>query len=98
MRFLKMLAATLLATAAPALAQTAAPLPDAEPAMWKVSDADTTINLFGSFHALDGKRDWFTDEVKQAFDASQEVVLEIISPEDQAEMLPLVQKFAFTAP
>ena len=50
--------------------------------MWVVRDADTTIYLFGTFHALDGKRDWFNDEVRQAFDASQDVVLEIITPDD----------------
>ena len=85
MRFLKKtLAAALLSGAAPALAAPALPaaLPDAEPAMWVVRDADTTIYLFGTFHALDGKRDWFNDEVKQAFDASQDVVLEIITPDD----------------
>ena len=32
--------------------------------MWVVKDADTTIYLFGTFHALDGKRDWFNDEVQ----------------------------------
>jgi uncharacterized protein YbaP (TraB family) len=77
---------------------TASPLPDAEPAMWMVRDRDTTIYLFGTFHALDGKRDWFNDEVKQAFDASQEVVLEIVTPDDPREMMPSLQKFAFTAP
>ncbi len=77
---------------------TAAPLPDAEPAMWVVKDADTTIYLFGTFHALDGKRDWFNDEVKAAFDASHDVVLEIITPDNPAEMLPSLKKFAFTAP
>ncbi len=77
---------------------TAAPLPDAEPAMWVVRDADTTIYMFGTFHALDGKRDWFNDEVKAAFDASQDVVLEIITPDNPADMLPSLKKFAFTAP
>lgn len=81
MRFLKSFAAALLVSAAPALLAAPA-LPDAEPAMWVVRDADTTIYLFGTFHALDGKRDWFNDEVKQAFDASQDVVLEIITPDD----------------
>ena len=76
---------------------TAAPLPDAEPAMWVVSDKDTTIYLFGTFHALDGKRDWFNDEVRAAFDASQEVVLEIIMPDDPAEMRPALVRHAFTA-
>ena len=27
--------------------------------MWVLSDADTTIYLFGTFHALDGATDWF---------------------------------------
>jgi uncharacterized protein YbaP (TraB family) len=82
-------------TAAPAAAQA---LPDAEPAMWVVKDADTTIYLFGTFHALDGKTDWFNDEVRDAFDASQEVVLEIITPENPAEMRPALLRHALTAP
>ena len=76
---------------------TAAPLPDAEPAMWVVRDKDTTIYLFGTFHALDGKRDWFNDEVRAAFDASQEVVLEIITPDDPLDMRPALIRHAFTA-
>jgi uncharacterized protein YbaP (TraB family) len=55
--------------------------PDAHPAMWVVNDADTIIYLFGTFHALDGKSDWFNDEVKTAFAASDELVLETIVPE-----------------
>ena len=83
MRLIKTLAAAFLASA-PAVAAPA--LPDAEPAMWVVKDSDTTIYLFGTFHALDGKRDWFNDEVKQAFDASDDVVLEIITPENPASL------------
>lgn len=91
MRFLKSLTAALLIGTAPA---TAAPaLPDAEPAMWMVKDADTTIYLFGTFHALDGKADWFNDEVREAFDASQDVVLEIITPDNPAELGPVVMKY-----
>lgn len=85
---------TLLCTAATAAAAPAAPaLPDAEPAMWMVKDDDTTIYLFGTFHALDGKRDWFNDEVKQAFDASQDVVLEIVTPDDPRTLAPLFAKY-----
>lgn len=69
-------------------------LPDAEPAMWVVKDADTTIYLFGTFHALDGKRDWFNDEVRQAFDSSQDVVLEVLTPDNPAELGPIVLKYA----
>jgi uncharacterized protein YbaP (TraB family) len=49
--------------------------------MWVVNDADTVIYLFGTFHALDGKSAWFNDEVKTAFAASDELVLETIVPE-----------------
>ena len=66
---------------APAAAPRTAPLPDADPALWVVRDADTTIYLFGTFHLLDG-RPWFNDEVRTAFDASDELVMEAILPED----------------
>ena len=41
------------APAAPA----AQALPDADPALWVVRDADTTIYLFGTIHMLDGRPD-----------------------------------------
>jgi uncharacterized protein len=91
---------TLLAAAALAAANTqgapaAAPaLPDADPAIWVVKDPDTTIYLFGTFHVLDGKADWFNDEVKTAFDRSSEVVLEAKLPDDPASIAPIVQKYA----
>jgi uncharacterized protein len=88
------LAATLLG-ANPALAQTAtAALPDADPAIWVVKDPDTTIYLFGTFHALDGKSAWFNDEVKTAFDQAKEVVLELPPEEDKAKLQPIIMKYA----
>lgn len=68
-------------------------LPDADPALWVVRDADTTIYLFGTFHMLDG-RPWFNDEVRTAFDLSNELVLEAIVPEDPAAIQPLIIRFA----
>ncbi len=89
----KLLFAAALASAAfPSYA--AAPRPDADPAIWVVKDEDTTIYLFGTVHLLDGKSDWFNDEVKAAFDASQEVVLEAVLPEDPAALQPLIVKYA----
>ena len=85
-----------LVAAAPSLAQTAPPaqaaasaaaLPDADPALWVVKDPDT-------FHALDGKVAWFNDEVKTAFDKSNELVLEIPPIEDKAAIQPVVLKYA----
>ena len=75
----------------------AAALPDADPAVWVVRDDDTTIYLFGTFHLLDGKSDWFNDEVKAAFEASQEVVLEAVPPENPLELQSMVMKYAMDA-
>ena len=81
--------------AAPALAEApAAKLPDADPAIWVVKDPDTTIYLFGTFHALDGKSDWFNEEVKTAFDRSGELVLEIPPMDDKAALQPVIMKYA----
>lgn len=94
---IKMLAsAAFCALAVSAQAQAPA-LPDADPAMWVVKDADTTVYLFGTFHGLDGKADWFNDEVKAAFDTSSEVYVEAILPENPAELQPLVMKYALDA-
>ena len=91
------LAAALAAVLTPALPASAATLPDADPAMWVVKDQDTTIYLFGTFHVLDGKTDWFNDEIRQAFDRSDEVVLEAIIPEDPAALAPLMAKYAIAS-
>jgi uncharacterized protein YbaP (TraB family) len=74
-------AAIAAASVAPAPAHHAPLVPDARPAIWVVNDADTVIYLFGTFHALDGKSAWFNDEVKTAFAASDELVLETIVPD-----------------
>lgn len=55
------------------------PPPDAVPgpALWAVSDADTTIYLFGTVHALPRDKDWFDPRIERAFAASAELVTEI---------------------
>ena len=88
-------AAPTQTTPAPAArsAQPAQALPDADPALWVARDEDTTVYLFGTFHLLDG-RPWLNDEVKAAFDASNELVLEAIPPENPAEVQPLIARYA----
>jgi uncharacterized protein YbaP (TraB family) len=49
--------------------------------MFVVRDGDTTIYIFGTFHALDRNAEWFNDQVKVAFDQSDELVLETLIPE-----------------
>jgi uncharacterized protein YbaP (TraB family) len=60
----------------------------ADPALWVVTDADTTIYLFGTIHLLKPGLGWFDDDVKTAFDRSGELVLELVAP-PQTEMAAL---------
>ena len=76
-----LIAAVLAAAPLPSAAAQGRAIPDADPAIWVVNDADTTIFLFGTFHALDGKSAWFNDEVMTAFAASDELVLETVIPD-----------------
>ena len=71
----------LVAAAALSAASPAASPANADPAIFMVRDADTTIYLFGTFHALDGQSEWFNDQVKDAFEKSNELVLETLVPE-----------------
>ena len=80
------------ATPAPAAAP-AAPLPDANPALWVVRDADTTIYLFGTIHVLDA-RPWFNDEIRASFEASNELVMEVIVPEDLTVVQQMMLRYA----
>jgi len=50
------------------------------PALWVVNDQDTIIYLFGTFHALDGKEEWFDRSVQTAFSASDQLILETLVP------------------
>jgi uncharacterized protein YbaP (TraB family) len=83
-----------VATAAePAPVAAATATTDADPALWVVKDDDTTIYLFGTVHVLKPGLSWFDEAVKDAFDKSDEMMLELVMPEDQAAvaktMMPL---------
>jgi hypothetical protein len=89
-----MLTGMALLLALPACAQStpkSAPpqLQDADPALWVVKDRDTTIYLFGTIHVLKPGLTWFDEAVRQAFDQSQQVVLELVMP-DPARMQAIV--------
>lgn len=47
------------------------------PALWQLADADTTIYLFGTVHALPKGTEWMDARVQRAFDASEELVTEV---------------------
>jgi uncharacterized protein len=69
---------------------------DADPALWVVKDADTTVYLFGTVHVLKPGLRWFDEGVKTAFDASDELVLELVAP-DNAQMNALVMELGMNA-
>jgi len=49
----------------------------ARPALWQVADADTTIYLFGTIHALPEGTNWRSPALDRAMAASNELVTEI---------------------
>jgi uncharacterized protein len=82
---INLLIAASLSTALPAGAAEPA---EAGPAMFVVRDHDTTIYIFGTFHTLDGQSDWFSPNLRTAFEGSQELVLETLLPERPEAPMP----------
>ena len=74
-----------------AMAQEAAP--SRGPAMWVVSDADSTIYLFGTVHLLKPETQWRTPELDAALSEAGELWLEIADIDDQAAAMPLIQQY-----
>jgi uncharacterized protein YbaP (TraB family) len=63
---------------------------EARPALWRVSDGDTTIWLLGTIHVLPDNVHWQTPAIRAAIDQADALVMEI--PDD-----PGVTQRAFTA-
>ena len=78
----------IAAALAAAMPQPAPAAPPAEPAMFVVHDADTIIYLFGTFHALDSKTQWYSKDIRNAFESSNELVLETLIPEGPGPVIP----------
>ena len=76
-------AATLLAAPAAAASDE---VTTAHPALWVVRDHDTTIYLFGTFHALSPNIRWLDGKVATAFKRSDSLVLETIVPASPKEL------------
>lgn len=79
----------LLAQARAALAQAAQTQGSGSPALWRLSDADTDIYMFGTVHLLKPDLDWRSDAVNAAFKAAGTIVFELDtdSPEAQAKLM-----------
>ena len=64
--------ATVAASGTPALARSNGP------ALWEVSDKDTTVYLFGTIHLLPQNSHWRTPKFEKALNSSQQLVLETL--------------------
>lgn len=53
----------------------------AEPALWRVSDADSAIWLFGSVHILDANAEWRTPAFDQVLGNAEQVFFELVLDE-----------------
>lgn len=60
------------------------------PALWEVKDADTTIYLFGTVHVLKPDIHWFDGGIKRAFDRSDELVVEIVEPDNPGALASIM--------
>jgi uncharacterized protein YbaP (TraB family) len=65
----------------------------AEPAMWVIKDADSTIYLIGTMHLLKHDTEWNADKVKKTVHESTELWLEVADFENEAALAPLIAKF-----
>jgi len=69
------------------------PSAKAEPAMWVIRDADSTIYLIGTMHLLKHDTEWNAEKVKQTVHESTELWLEVADFDDQSALAPLMAKF-----
>jgi hypothetical protein len=68
----------------------------AHPALWEVSDPDTTIYLFGTIHLLPQDVQWRTPKFDQAVSSAQELVVEtLIDEKNPAKLMAAMASIGF---
>lgn len=87
-----------IATAATATAQGAAGTAQAaRPALWQVSDPDTTVYLFGTIHLLPENYQWRSGPLEKAIAGSDSLVVEtIIDPEKPQELIAALTRLGYS--
>jgi uncharacterized protein YbaP (TraB family) len=97
-KFLKRtLALVGLATAAYAAPQAGVAPTTARPALWEVSDPDTTIYLFGTIHLLPENYEWKGPTLQGAINKSNELYVEtIVDPKNPAELIAALTKLGYS--
>ena len=85
-----------LLVAAPA----AAKVPEiAHPALWEVSDSDTTIYLFGTIHLLPDNLQWRTAKFDKAVESSKQLIVEtIVDEKNPSTVMSAMASLAFNTP
>lgn len=96
-KFLKRaLAFAGIASAACAAPQQSA-APSARPALWQVSDPDTTIYLFGTIHLLPENYSWRTPAIDKAIAKSDSLVVEtIVDQQNPKELIAALTKLGYS--
>ncbi|MEO6534576.1 MAG: TraB/GumN family protein [Sphingomicrobium sp.] len=82
-----------------AAAPTAAKVPTAaRPALWAVSDRDTTVYLFGTIHLLPPAMTWRSPVFDGAVASADQLVVEtIVDEKDPSRVMAAISSLAFTA-
>jgi uncharacterized protein len=83
--FKRAVAALGLATVSIGAAPAPAPQPVGHPALWEVSDPDTTIYLFGTIHLLPANYRWESPKIEQAVQKSDKLYVETIVDPDHPQ-------------
>jgi len=99
LKFLKRaLAFAGLATATVAAPQAvAATAPSARPALWEVSDQDTTIYLFGTIHLLPPDYSWESPAIHKAVDTSNMLYVEtIVDQKNPAKLVAALARLGYS--
>lgn len=63
--------------------------------MWVIKDKDSTIYLIGTVHLLRHETEWNSAKVKKAITDSSELWLEISDSDNQAGVMPLIQRYGY---
>ena len=85
----------LIAAVASAILALFASPAHAEPAMWVVKDADSTIYLLGTFHLTKPGMNWRSDKIEAAFAASDEYWMEATENGDMDLVRDLIIKHGY---
>lgn len=71
----------------------------AHPALWEVSDPDTTIYLFGTIHLLPDNFKWRTAKFDHAVENSQQLIVEtIVDEKNPSKIMSAMASLAFNTP